>query len=187
MSPLERDSWNSAALRLFDDKYSLVITGPRKHPDWHQDVIAVLQREVEDPRGWISLDWEIEHDQTEHGPAFPFRSITTDYLAEHLHEITVTSASHLLVTMTDDWFSVKNIPDFPDRRGELLADSRTLLSRYGATPACYTTSISARTTRDPDFFTKTSAGVEFTDFIMDLGLVVVSETEVGVFWSFNAY
>ncbi|WP_063732593.1 hypothetical protein [Streptomyces sp. RTd22] len=186
MPPAERDSWNSAALRLFDDKYSLVITGPRKHPDWHQDVIAVLAREVEDPRGWISLDWENEQGKAEYGPSFPFRSPTTNFLAEHLHEITSASAAHLLVAMTDDWFSVNEIPDFPNRKEELLADSRTVLSRYGATPLCYTTSISARATRDPDFFAKTSGGVGLTDFTMDLGLVVVSGTEVGVFWSFNA-
>ncbi|MEU9009853.1 hypothetical protein AB0D12_08715 [Streptomyces sp. NPDC048479] len=37
-----RDAWEAAALRLFDDKYSLVATGPRLHSDWMLDSAAVM-------------------------------------------------------------------------------------------------------------------------------------------------
>ncbi|MFI8876907.1 hypothetical protein [Streptomyces sp. NPDC055243] len=41
--------WNAAALRLFDDVYTFIATGPRRHQDWAHDVLAVLHRKVRDP------------------------------------------------------------------------------------------------------------------------------------------
>ncbi|HCA87417.1 MAG TPA: hypothetical protein DEQ61_19260 [Streptomyces sp.] len=175
-------------MRLFDDKYSLVVTGVRGHDDWREDVLAIMARTGEDPRGWVALDWDkgAKGEGTQEVATFPFVSPGIESF-EACHEITLTSAVQLLVAMTDDWFEVKNIPDFEKCEESLLADARTLLSRYGPDCFCCTTSIDARLSKSPDFSRRASPGIAFTGWLMDLGLIVVSQEEVGVFWSFNAY
>ncbi|MEC4020539.1 hypothetical protein [Streptomyces sp. H27-D2] len=187
MPALDRADWEAAVLHLLDDTYVFAATGPRGHAEWRHDALSIMERSVVDPRGWMTLDWDKENDQerTQYGPAFPFIYPTIEMLVDHLHEITSHSAVELLVAMMDDWFGVKHIPGFTDRKEQLLADARTVTSRYGSRSSCYTTSILARTTKSPDFFQKESGGVSFTDYTLDLGLIIVSESEVGVFWAFN--
>lgn len=190
MTPPQQQEWETAALRLFEDEYAFVCTGPRVHEDWHTDALAIMARETEDPRGWVTLDWDSESDPTEaeqRGRSFPFTLSTESALGESLYEISLDSAAPLIVALTDEWFDLKNIPDFADRQEQLLTDARTLLARYGRDATCYTTAGNARTTKDPDFFQPIRGGVGITDYMMDLGLIVVSATEVGVFWRFNAY
>ncbi|MFI0982415.1 hypothetical protein ACH4SP_36085 [Streptomyces sp. NPDC021093] len=184
-----QQAWESAALRLFDDKYSLVAAGPRTHDDWRIDALAVMGRETTDPRGWAVLDWDFEGDsrRIEVGASFPFVLPTSARLAETLYEITGASAAELLVAMTDDWFKAEDIPGFAERKGELLADAETLLSRFEPAGTYYTTARNAEATSKPDFFTEVTGGVNLTMLLMDLGLVAVSDSEIGVFWSFNDY
>ncbi|MGW1881114.1 hypothetical protein [Streptomyces sp. NPDC001970] len=187
MEPMEREGWEAAAERLFDDTYSYVATGPRHHDEWREDVLAVMARAVPDPRGWAVLDWDIEDDRRNApgGEFFPFAAPTVESLAD-VYEISPDSAAHLLVAMTDEWFETKNIPGFPERRDSMLADAHLLLSRYGPGCTFCTTSVAARASKDPDFSQGASAGRSLT-LLMDVGLIAVSDTEVGVFWSFNAY
>lgn len=51
-----RCPWNAAALRLLDDTYTFVATGPRRSENRAHDGRAVMHRSVPDPRGWIRLD-----------------------------------------------------------------------------------------------------------------------------------
>ncbi|WP_405850269.1 hypothetical protein OG211_30785 [Streptomyces niveus] len=184
-----QQEWEAAALRLFEDEYAFIATGPRAHLDWRADVIAVMNREAEDPRDWISLDWDKEGvtSEPDRSSAFPFTVSTAAALGGSLHQVTVRSAAQLLVALTDEWFTVKNIPNFSERKDRLLDDAQSLISRYGPDCDCYTTAADARTTDDPDFFHAVNGGAGITEHLMDLGLVVVSETEVGVFWRFNTY
>ncbi|MFF3452979.1 hypothetical protein ACFYXH_01395 [Streptomyces sp. NPDC002730] len=149
--------------------------------------MAVLNRDFADPRGWSVLDWDRESadEMAEHGPAFPFIHPTTELLAEHLYEISADTALLLLVALTDDWCNVRNAPGYPEKSECLLADARSLLARYGAQFACYTNVTDARTTKSPDLSHKAPGWISLTQYTADYSLVVVSESEIGVFWSFN--
>ncbi|MFI9720414.1 hypothetical protein ACIHFE_12250 [Streptomyces sp. NPDC052396] len=182
------DQWHAAVSRLFDEISPFVRTGPRNHQDWRMDALAVFARDVDDPRGWLSLDMQHARDEyPDAGGPFPFRPLTVDYLSERLYEVEPEPAVQLLVIMLDDWFSVRGVWNFEERKEQLLADARTLISRYGAGARFYTSSPAARTTSRPDLFdpqTK-SFGGSFTGLMGDLGLIAVSDDEVGVFWAFN--
>ncbi|MFB7272301.1 hypothetical protein [Streptomyces sp. NPDC056244] len=186
-----RNRWEAAALRLFDDTYSFVASGPRSHGEWREDVLPVMARAVGDPRGWAVLDWDAEDERRRDDPFYPFTDPTAARLRE-VYEIPGEAAVNLLVAMTDEWFQVSNIPGFAERRPGMLADAEVLISRYGPDAAFYTTSVDARASSAsdfsdaPDFSEKAGAGRSFTACLMDLGLIAVSDAEVGVFWSFNA-
>jgi hypothetical protein len=184
---LERDEWNGAVRCLFDEEYVFVLTAPREHVDWHSDALAVLKREVEDPRGWHSQDLDSRQriEDPEVGAEFPFVSPTLESLRTRLWPVGLDAAAQLLVAMKDDWLEVRNITDFDARKEDLLSASRLLLARYGSSPECFTNASVARVREDPNFFAGTSGCSPFTEWTMDWGLVVVSEAEVGVFWRFN--
>ncbi|CAL9452996.1 hypothetical protein [Streptomyces sp. enrichment culture] len=189
MNSPSQQEWEAAARRLYEDEYAFVATGPRDHEDWRTDVLAVLARTVPDPRGWAVLRWDEEEDAApERGSAYPFTVSTEERLGEILHEVSPDSAAQLLVALVDEWFEVKNIPNFSGRREELLTDARTLLARYLPDAVCYTSAGRAEADPHADFFQeKTGGGFNATELMMDLGVVVVSPAEVGVFWRFNAY
>ncbi|MCC5036043.1 hypothetical protein DMH02_023275 [Streptomyces sp. WAC 00631] len=46
-------------MRLLDDVYSFAATGPRTRAGWQKDTLAVMNRDIGDPREWITLDWEV--------------------------------------------------------------------------------------------------------------------------------
>ncbi|MCX4818786.1 hypothetical protein OG883_02490 [Streptomyces sp. NBC_01142] len=182
-----RAAWESAALRLFEDTYSLVATGPRVHPDWLLDAVAVMNRDFIDPRGWSVLDRDRDNadEIARHGPAFPFDAPSTELLNESLTQITCDTAPVLLAAMTDDWCDLRSAPGFPDRAESLIADAHTLLARYGQQFECYTNADDVETTPAPDLGCKVSCWSALTRYTADYGLVVVSDAEVGIFWSFN--
>lgn len=100
--------------------------------------------------------------------------------------------------MAEEWQSepapVRSRPD----RDAVLADARTLLDRYGPTARYWTNATAAASDPAPDFLaaglqgTKshgflTSEYLNGVDLFEDLGLIAVTDDEVGVFWSFGAY
>lgn len=176
-------AWEEAALRLLEDVYTFVATGPRAHPNWQSDVLAVLNREVDDPRGWSRLDWDKDNheERTAHGSSFPFLPLSREELTERLFPITVETAARLLVTMTYDWGPVGPEEDAMDA----LADARTLLDRYGDEVSCYSNITKARVSPSPDLTAGVTGWRPLTDYDGDYGLIVISPEEVGVFWSFN--
>ncbi|MER6026522.1 hypothetical protein [Streptomyces sp. NPDC001851] len=189
MYPPTQQEWEAAALRLFEDEYAFVATGPHDHADWRTDALAVMARSCDDPRGWVRLDRDAEENAADpqRGRCFPFVITTESRMGEVLHEVAFEPAAQLLVAMTDEWFQAKNIPDFRARREALLTDARTLLSRYSPGGTFYTTAGNASGDRNVDFFHSVTGGFGVTDYMSDLGLIVVSSAEVGVFWRFNTY
>ncbi|WP_146252310.1 hypothetical protein [Streptomyces carminius] len=147
-----------------------------------------MAREVSDPRGWAAVEWDehLKKERPETPRGFPFRELDEAAMATHLNEVCGNSAAQLLVAITDQWFRVSNISDFTTKREELLAKAKVILSRFQPDCSYYTNAGAARQEHSPDFFKKAPSGATFTEYIMDAGLVAVSDYEVGAFWGFNA-
>ncbi|MFI9615745.1 hypothetical protein ACIHCM_29380 [Streptomyces sp. NPDC052023] len=193
-----RSPWNAAALRLLNDTYTFVATGARRHEDWAHDVHAVLHRSVPDPRGWVRLDWDRTNDARHTVPAYPFDPPGPSELPGLLYPLEAGAAVAALAVMAEEWQSepapVRSRPD----RDAVLADARTLLDRYGPGARYFTNATNAASDPAPDFLAAGLQGIgshrfhtgEYVnglDIFEDLGLIAVTDDEVGVFWSFGAY
>lgn len=193
-----RSPWNAAALRLLDDVYAFAATGPRRHADWAHDVLAVLHRQVGDPRGWVRLDGDRTNTARHTVPAYPFDPPPASQVAERLYPLEAQAAVGVLAVMTEEWQSepapVRSRPD----RDAVLADARTLLDRFGPDASYWTNATAAAGDPAPDLLAAGLRGTRSHSFLAseylngldlfeDLGLIVVSDDEVGVFWSFGAY
>ncbi|ATZ23012.1 hypothetical protein SLAV_05535 [Streptomyces lavendulae subsp. lavendulae] len=192
-----RSPWNAAALRLLEDPYVFLATGPRRHKDWAEDVLALMHREVPDPRGWLRIDG----DRADHAryavPAYPFEPPPAAEFQDRLHELEPAGAVTALAVMAEEWNEGRPVRNRPERDA-LLADARFLLDRYGPDARFWTNAQDAAADPARDFV---QAGLEGTrvygfitgeytnglDLFDELGLIAVSDEEVGVFWSFGAY
>ncbi|MCP3818376.1 hypothetical protein NLX86_09680 [Streptomyces sp. A3M-1-3] len=188
MTLLDGSAWEAAALRLLDDVYTFAMTGPRQHEDWADDVLAVMNRTVTDPRGWIGLEWESDREnRAAIRPSYPFLQLTAGAIHEGVHPIEPHGAVTLLASLTQEWTFETSPLRSRQNKEELLEDARILLLRFGADARFWTTSDLARTSTNPDFLQgDLEGGTRFTDHVQELGLIAVSADEVGVFWSFNA-
>ncbi|WP_079191465.1 hypothetical protein [Streptomyces sp. CB00455] len=184
----EAAPWDAALLRLLEDVFTFARSGPRSHEDWAEDVRAVMERSVADPRGWSALDPETFKEGREVGfPSYPFRATAAEDLRAGLRPITAGAAVELLASLAQEWFFEGSPVRSREDRDAVLADARTLLDRFGPDAAFWTSSDLARGSDAPDFLARDlEGGHPFTDYMMDLGLIAVSADEVGVFWSFNA-
>ncbi|MGW4239780.1 hypothetical protein ACWEJP_23685 [Streptomyces sp. NPDC004749] len=188
MNPVESTVWNAALERLLDDVYTFALTGPRRHEDWARDVLAVMDRSVTDPRGWRTLEWQIDKEGRENvRPSYPFLPLTAEQVHTWTHPVTPSAGVELLASLTQEWFFEGRPVRTRADRDDVLADARTVLDRFGADAVFRTSSDLARSATSPDFLAgELAGGRSFTDHVMDLGLIAVSADEVGVFWSFNA-
>ncbi|MGW2082916.1 hypothetical protein ACWCOW_39515 [Streptomyces sp. NPDC001939] len=198
MSTREDHPWNAAALRLLDDVYAFVATGPRSDGNWASDALAVMHRTVSDPRGWTALDRDRDNEVRQTQPAYPFDPPVLSEFARHLHPLTREGAAGLLAVMTEEWQSEPAPVRSRPHREAVLTDARTLLVRYGPHACFWTNAEAAAADPAPDFVTAglahtrshrfaTSEYYRGLDILEDVGLVAVSDDEVGLFWSFGAY
>ncbi|MFI9065716.1 hypothetical protein ACIGQE_28320 [Streptomyces sp. NPDC053429] len=192
-----RSPWNAAALRLLEDPYIFLATGPRRHEDWAEDVLALMHREVPDPRGWLRIDGDRTNNARCAVPAYPFEPPPAAGFRDRLHELEPAAAVTALAVMAEEWGDNRPVRNRPER-DTLLADARFLLDRYGPNARFWTNARDAASDPARDFVraglkgTKvhrfiTGAYVNGLDHLEELGLIAVSGHEVGVFWSFGAY
>jgi hypothetical protein len=183
---VDQTSWEAAVRHLFEDAYPFDATGPRRHEDWVLDVLALMARAVPDPRGWAGLDDPAQAPEREGNPTYPFAVHPPEYIAQRLTEIDRAGAENLLLALTEAGCTLDNLRYFDESEDELRAMARTILSRYGD-KATYHTNVS-KTGSAPGTldFTLQSLGYNPLSVLMeDCGLVVVSDTEVGLFWTFS--
>ncbi|MEC4574227.1 hypothetical protein [Streptomyces virginiae] len=191
---IDQASWEAAVRHLYEDAFTFSATGPRKHEDWRADVVAVMERAVPDPRGWAGLD-DTSDERTTEGPAFPFRPahkadpgrrLTPADVGERLHEIDRASAENLLLALTDGGCTLRNVERFTESFNELREMARTILARYGDTFTCYTNAtVGTGKNGTLDFEASHWGYTPMTFYWEDAGLVIVSDTEVGLFWTFD--
>ncbi|MCX5403680.1 hypothetical protein OHA37_07255 [Streptomyces sp. NBC_00335] len=192
-----RSPWNAAALRLLEDPYVFLATGPRRHEDWAEDVLALMRREVPDPRGWLRIDGDLTNNARQFVPTYPFEPPPAAGFRERLHELEAAGAVTALAVMAEEWVDHRSVRSRPDRDA-LLADARFLLDRYGPDARFWTNALDAASDPARDFVQAGLTGTRVHTFITgeyingldlfeELGLIAVSGDEVGVFWSFGAY
>lgn len=192
-----RSPWNAAALRLMEDPYVFLATGPRRHEDWAEDVLAVMHREVPDPRGWLRLDGNRTEDVRNTVPAYPFAPPPAAGFRDRLHELEPAGAVTALAVMAEEWSHCTPVRNRPDLDA-LLADARFLLDRYGPDARFWTNARDAASDPARDFVQAGLGGTKAHTFLTseyirglhlfeELGLIAVSDAEVGVFWSIGAY
>ncbi|MFJ1679311.1 hypothetical protein ACIODT_30795 [Streptomyces sp. NPDC088251] len=188
MNSIDSALWDATLERLLDDVYTFAMTGPRRDEDWGRDVLAVMDRSVTDPRGWQTLEWQIDKEGRENvRPSFPFLPLTAEQVHAWTYPVTASAAAELLASLTQEWFFEGRPVRTRADRDDVLADARMVLGRFGADADFRTSSDLARTSASPDFLAgELAGGRAFTYHLMDLGLIAVSADEAGVFWSFNA-
>ncbi|MGW3328353.1 hypothetical protein [Streptomyces virginiae] len=189
----DQKSWESAVQHLYADGYAFIATGPRAHEDWRADVLAVMARAAPDPRGWAGLDDTANERSQEHPdvpfcrPSFradPSRPLTSADVGERLWEIDRASAENLLLALTDGGCTLRNLERFTESFDELQVMARTILARYGDAFTCHTNVRSVGHVGTLDFG-RPVGWSPMTYYGEDCGLVIVSETEVGLFWAFD--
>ncbi|MEU2159536.1 hypothetical protein QRN89_30040 [Streptomyces chengbuensis] len=184
--PVDRTSWEAAVRHLYRDAVAYIATGPRRHEDWTLDVLALMARAVPDPRGWARVDDAEEDPERAGSPMYPFAVHPPEYVAPRLKEIDRDSAENLLLALTEAGCTLSNLQYFDESEDELRAMARTILARYGD-EATYRTNV-RRTGSAPGTLDFALEGLEYAPLSVlmeDCGLVVLSDTEVGLFWSFS--
>lgn len=188
MPSVDQTSWDTAVRHLYGDAYAYVATGPRRHEDWTLDVLAVMARAVPDPQGRARLD-DAERDPERVGnPTWPFAVHPPEYVAPRLKEIDRDSAENLLLALTEAGRTLDDLRYFDESEDELRAMARTVLARYG-NEATHHTGVS-KTGSAPgtlDFTLQSLGYSPLSVFTEDCGLVIVSDTEIGLFRTFADY
>ncbi|MEU1087493.1 hypothetical protein ABZ401_11780 [Streptomyces sp. NPDC005892] len=185
---VDQQSWEAAVHHLYRDAYAYIATGPRRHDDWTLDVVAVMARAVTDPRGWTGQDDAAEDPARRGDPKYPFADHSPEYIAPRLHEIDRASAENLLLALTEDGCTLSNLRYFDESPDELHAMARSILARYGDDATFHTNVHKPDTARGTLDFTTTSRSYSpLSVYSEDSGLVVVADTEMGMFWNFADY
>lgn len=182
---VDQTSWEAAVRHLYEDAYPYDATGPRHHEDWVLDVLALMAR-VPDPRGWTGLDDAAQDPGREAFPMYPFVDHPPEYVARRLQEIDRDSAENLLLALTDDGCTLSNLRRFTESEEELRVLARTVLARYGDDATCHTNvNMPGHVRGTLDFTSSGWAYSPLSFYPEDYGLIVVSDSEVAMFWNFS--
>ncbi|MGW0709368.1 hypothetical protein ACWD4G_26015 [Streptomyces sp. NPDC002643] len=180
----DAEAW-ADALTMYQRRYSIVVVGPRHNEDWTRDAAALLRREAADPRSWKSLEFYEEGDEEWRPDRLaPFVPPEADWRPT-VREISRSSAEKLLVAISVNWLDVTKEVDFADRRSGLEEKARVLLARFSS-PAQFFTNGWYGASDPPDFYQSITGCDPVSEHDWDVGLIAVSENEVGLFWSFDA-
>ncbi|MET8409335.1 hypothetical protein ABZV34_14790 [Streptomyces sp. NPDC005195] len=198
MPTLDAGTW-AEALSMYERRYSYVLVGPRAHQDWVRDAAAVMRREVADPRSWRWLDADEGEEERLEDTFFPFVPPPADPQGvaawrRGLWTVPRMSVERLLVVLSTTWLSVpkeRARNGFEARRAELERKARVILSRFPEGTSFYTNAghPSASPGGDvnaPDFYEAITGCTPVSQYDWDLGLIAVTDTEIGLFWSFDA-
>ncbi|MET9951156.1 hypothetical protein ABZ135_06325 [Streptomyces sp. NPDC006339] len=183
---VDQASWDAAVRHLYRDACAYIATGPRRHEDWTLDVLALTARAVPDPRGWARVDDAEQDPRRAEDPRWPFAAHPAAYVAPRLQEIDRAGAEDLLLALTEAGCTLDNLRYFDESPEELRDMARTVLARYGD-GATYHTNV-GKPGSAPGTLDFSREGLEYSPlgvFMEDCGLVVVSATEVGLFWTFS--
>ncbi|MFJ6662157.1 hypothetical protein ACIQNG_38305 [Streptomyces sp. NPDC091377] len=187
MTELDERTW-SDALDMYARRTTVAKVTSREHENWVLDVRTLMRGDTSDVRGWRTVDrWEGEFERLDE-PSYPFAVppdliTTADLEKGYLHEIPRTSAERFLVALSTPWINVQEESDFEERREELEAKARIILSRFPDGSHFYANTGHGSEKRD--YYQRVSEWYPFSVRTYDFGMFLVSETEVGMVWSFR--
>ncbi|PKW07356.1 hypothetical protein SAMN05428944_5578 [Streptomyces sp. 1222.5] len=189
MADVDERSW-SEAIGMYARRYTIAKVTRRDHEDWAQDVYTLMRGDTPDARGWQVNDPLADEFERLDDPFYPFVELPADLekagaLKARVYEIPRSSAKKLLVALSTLWLNVEETPEFEERRGELERKADIILTRFPEGSRFY-----ANTGRDSahlDYYERISSCTTISRHGWDLGLFLVSGTEVGMVWSFHAW
>ncbi|MFJ4843283.1 hypothetical protein [Streptomyces sp. NPDC088746] len=186
-TPLDADSWRSA-VEMYDRRYTFVAVGPRTREDWLHDVASVMRGETSDPRSWRTIDPDEGEEEREDNPAYPFVAPPVDEAGSAkwrswLREVPRSAVVRLLVLLATLDLDVSRDPRLPDRLAEMEEHARMVLSRCPDGARFFTNTSGGGSA--PDFYQKITSCSPLSQYAWDLGLLWVSDEEVGLIWSFD--
>ena len=184
---LDADSWWSA-VEMYDRRYTFVSVGPRTRDDWLHDVASVMRGETAEPRSWRTIDPDEGEEEREDDPAYPFVAPPVDEVGAaewrgRLKEIPRSSVVRLLVLLATIDLDVSRDPRFPEQQPEMEDYARVILTRLPEEARFFTNTSGGGA--PPDFYQQISSCSPISQYAWDLGLLWVSDEEVGLIWSFD--
>ncbi|MFF1280986.1 hypothetical protein ACFVY4_09460 [Streptomyces sp. NPDC058299] len=182
---IDSTSWRSALLELFGGAFAFAAAGPRRHEDWRRDVQAVMALEASDLRKWECINCPPPTSNVEKTEIKPFADLCVEEFDSLLYGVGRRSATQLLVALQGLHYQAANIPDFEARKEQLFKCAELILSRFGQEATYYTNAAEARGNFDPDLLNPDTEWNRLSDFTTDCGLIIVADSEVGVFWAFD--
>jgi hypothetical protein len=187
MAEPDERSW-SDAIDMYERRATIAKVTSRKHENWMLDLATLMRGDTRDARGWRTVDmWEGELERLDE-PSYPFvmppeAVATADAWKAYLHGIPRSQAVRFLVALSTPWIDVTREPDFEECREAREADARVILSRFPEGAHFYANTGHGSDTRD--YYQRVSRWHPFSVRTFDFGLVLVSEAEVGMVWSFR--
>ncbi|TWV45032.1 hypothetical protein FRZ03_16600 [Streptomyces misionensis] len=182
---LDSASWQADLLELFGGTFAFAAAGPRTHEDWRRDVQAVMTLHAKDPRNWGTLVFTPPTSGPTRTEEKPFADLRLDEFDRLLYPVGRESATQLLVALQGEFYQSANIQDFAQRKDRLFACAEEILFRFDHDAKYYTNAAEARDDPNADLMNPDTEWNCLSEFTTDCGLVVVSGSEVGVFWAFS--
>ncbi|OKJ14617.1 hypothetical protein AMK20_02005 [Streptomyces sp. TSRI0261] len=185
--PLDADSWWSA-VEMYERRYTFVSAGPRTAEDWLRDVASVMRGEAAEPRSWRTIDPDEGEEEREDDRAYPFLVPPVEGAGAadwrgRLREIPRSSVVRLLVLLATLDLNVSRDPRFPEQRAEFEEYAKVILTRFPEEARFFTNTSGGGA--PPDFYQRISSCSPISRYAWDLGLLWVSDEEVGLIWSFD--
>ncbi|MGW1036620.1 hypothetical protein ACWD4Z_31020 [Streptomyces antibioticus] len=189
MAELDERSW-AEAIGMYERRYTIAKVTRRGHEDWVYDVHALMRGDTPDARGWRVNDPLVDEFERLDDPYYPFIDLPIDpekaqILRSRVHEIPRPSAKKFLVALSTTWLSVAKTEDFEEHRTGLEAKADIILSRFPEGSRFYANT--GRDSAEMDYYRHISGCNTISTHVWDLGLFLVSDTEVGMVWSFIAW
>ncbi|MET7595217.1 hypothetical protein ABZS84_09240 [Streptomyces sp. NPDC005481] len=189
MAELTERSW-SEAVGMYARRYTVAKVTSREHEDWALDVNTLMHGDTADNRGWSTKDSLLGEPERLDDAYYPFALRPDDPAATgawraRLDEIPRSSAKRFLVALSTIWLNVEKEDNFEARRPGLEEKAEVILSRFPVGSRFFANT--GHHSRDLDYYKRISGCNTISVHTWDLGLILVSETEVGMVWSFHAW
>jgi hypothetical protein len=189
MAELDERSW-AEAIGMYTRRYTIAKVAHREHEDWALDVHTLMRGDSQDARGWRVNDPLADEPERLDDPFYPFVELPADpakadALKGRVYEIPRSSAKKFLVALSTRWLNVEEDQGFEERRVGLEEKADVILSRFPEGSHFYANT--GRNSANRDYYKRISVCNTISRHVWDLGLFLVSESEVGMVWSFHAW
>jgi hypothetical protein len=184
---ISETDWSSAIERIRSYGGVFVRVGDRRHEEWKPDTLRVMHRVAVDPRGWEFADdpgwwWVPDYADDEFELALAERPKEVE---EGLPFFGVTERSLDWLYETSRQGAALAIKSALGKRrdSDMPGEVQSVLRRFGGDARYFTniTELQGVTNERPSGWSFSP----ISSYMMDHGAIVVTASEVGVFWTFE--